>query len=62
MKKKIAQSFKSSLTFIMTLAMVLTLVLSDIGVSITVRADEGVTLKLHYHREDGGRRGCRLSV
>ena len=53
MKKTIVQSLKSSLTFIMTLLMVLTLVLSDIGVSITVRADEGVTLKLHYHREDG---------
>ena len=27
--------------------------LSELGLSVTVRADEGVTLKLHYHRDDG---------
>ena len=26
--------------------------LSELGLSVTVRADEGVTLKLHYHRDD----------
>ena len=58
MEKKIAvssirQSMRCILTFIMTLSMVLALVLSDIGIAITARADEGVTLKIHYHREDG---------
>ncbi len=38
---------------VLTLVMVLTLFLSDIGMSVVARADEGVTLKLHYHREDG---------
>ena len=38
---------------VMALVMMAVLFLSDIGMPIVARADEGVTLKLHYHREDG---------
>ena len=41
------------ITFVMALIMALTLVLANMGTPIAVRAAEGVTLKLHYHREDG---------
>ena len=38
---------------LLTAAILSFAMLSELGLSITVRADEGVTLKLHYHREDG---------
>lgn len=38
---------------LMSFLLVMTVVLSDIGMAISARADEGITLKLHYHREDG---------
>jgi pullulanase len=44
---------KRGITFVMAFVMAAMLFLSDLGVSMQVRADEGVTLKLHYHREDG---------
>ncbi|WP_026664970.1 type I pullulanase [Butyrivibrio sp. FC2001] len=44
---------KRSTTFVMALVMALTLMLSGLGKTVTVRAAEGVTFKLHYHREDG---------
>ena len=37
----------------MTMILALTLLLSDIGMPMVARADDGVTVKLHYHREDG---------
>lgn len=40
--------------FALLLAVVMSLTLLSVpGLSITAGADEGVTLKLHYHREDG---------
>lgn len=44
---------KKCLTFVMALVMLVTSALCTPGQTITVRADEGATLKLHYHREDG---------
>ena len=49
---KQGEKFKRILTFFMSVVLVLTMFLSDLGVQI-VRADEGVTIRLHYHREDG---------
>ncbi|WP_024864680.1 type I pullulanase [Butyrivibrio sp. FCS014] len=40
------------IALLMAVVMAVTM-FAGIGMSITVRADEGVTLKLHYHREDG---------
>jgi pullulanase len=45
--------FKRSITFAMTMILALTLLLSDFGMPMVARADDGVTLKIHYHREDG---------
>ncbi|SCX98787.1 type I pullulanase [Butyrivibrio sp. INlla14] len=42
-----------ALALIMAVLMLVTSFVSGFGMSITARADEGVTLKLHYHREDG---------
>ena len=47
--KRVSRKF----TFVMAAIMSLTMVLANMGTPITVRAAEGVTLKLHYHREDG---------
>ena len=41
------------ITLFIGVIMALTLVLSDAGMVITAKAEGGVTLKLHYHREDG---------
>ena len=43
--------FRRVLAFLAAVVMSFTM-LSELGLSITVRADEGVTLKLHYHRDD----------
>nr|WP_297708144.1 type I pullulanase [uncultured Butyrivibrio sp.] len=50
MKKGAVRGFTA---FFAALILTLELFLGGISASITVRADEGVTLKLHYHREDG---------
>lgn len=39
--------------FVMAVVMSLAIMLPDFGMTMTAKADEGVTLKLHYHREDG---------
>ncbi len=39
--------------FLMVLLLTVNALFDGVGLSITARADEGVTLKLHYHREDG---------
>lgn len=44
---------KHALALTMAVLMLVTSLVSGFGMSITARADEGVTLKLHYHREDG---------
>ncbi len=44
--------FWNVIALLMVVVMAVT-IFAGIGFSITVRADEGVTLKLHYHREDG---------
>ena len=46
-------SIKCALALVMTALMLVTNVLCGPWMSFTARADEGVTLKLHYHREDG---------
>ncbi len=51
--KRSGNVFTLAITHIMTLVMVLAMVLSDIGMSVVARADEGIVLKVHYHREDG---------
>ncbi|WP_029233119.1 type I pullulanase [Butyrivibrio sp. VCB2006] len=45
-------SIKSALALVMTAMLLVTSVLCGPWMSFTARADEGVTLKLHYHRED----------
>jgi pullulanase len=44
---------KHVLALVMAVMMLVTSVFAGFGTFITARADEGVTLKLHYHREDG---------
>ena len=44
---------KHVFALVMAVMMLVTSVFAGFGTSITARADEGVTLKLHYHREDG---------
>ena len=44
---------KKMITLFIGVIMALTLVLSEAGMVITAKAEGGVTLKLHYHREDG---------
>ena len=53
MKVKYGEKASRLLAAVLALAMVMTMLLSDIGMSVVARADEGVTLKIHYHREDG---------
>ena len=48
-----AKAASRLLAVTLAIAMILALLLSDIGMSVVARADEGVTLKIHYHREDG---------
>jgi pullulanase len=50
MKKRIIRGVSASL---MALLMVLCMSLGAILMPITARAEDGVTLKLHFHREDG---------
>ena len=44
---------RHAFALMMAAMMLVTSLVSGFGMSITARADEGVTLKLHYHREDG---------
>ncbi|SFD03759.1 type I pullulanase [Butyrivibrio sp. YAB3001] len=44
---------KKVLVSILAVAIIFALVMPGFGTVIIARADEGVTLKLHYHREDG---------
>ncbi|MBE5825600.1 MAG: type I pullulanase [Butyrivibrio sp.] len=43
---------RNVIALLMAVVMAVTM-FAGTGLSITVRADEGVTLKLHYHRDDG---------
>ena len=53
-KKKVKRVImKHVFALVMAVMMLVTSVFAGFGTSITARADEGVTLKLHYHREDG---------
>ena len=53
MKKVGRVIIKRVLAFVMAAMMLVITAFAGFGTSITARADEGVTLKLHYHREDG---------
>lgn len=51
--QKIREKISFFTGVVLAFVMAFTMILSDLGMSIVARADEGVTLKLHYHREDG---------